>query len=604
MCKAAEKFLSMPWSSSQDAFLCIRQALESLARAKGWVSAPHLLRIVVSRADLDARLRELGFVGPAGRSGEGDWADIECSFCPADLSRVAREVRVVRRQEALLVELADEIVERPQLDDLIHDWLGHWISERFEKLGIRTIGRLHQFLSGGLVEWHRRVPGLKREDGRYITQWLYDHASLLGVRKATLPPLDRVDARQKAREKSANIAPIEAFLVPEELDGRNGENRGPLQRCDLPVSNDLEAIIYWLEGFRGMAAFVSYRHETERLLLWTILEKKKAFSSLTALDYDDYLNRFLSDIQPAELWIGVRVPRWSMLWKPFQGQVTSQSRMNARSVLFALLEYLCQHYYLHGNPIYAVSLRERGEPLPTDFDEFGRRGNVRLSDDGQVRGSRELSGAQWKAVLEFSDSLSIEVPANARLRFALRLALETGLSAPELAAASSSDLSVTRDGGKLFVRVGATGHRPLRLIPLSPGAQVAITEYLELRGYGRSPSGWPHGLPLIPAIADGALIMTKRHMSANVLRDMFRAFFDKAAVWFATDDPDFSAMLSEVTVKSMRNAFVTNCIAAGMATHEIAYCIGDRSIVFVSSRVQVDLYRAIQEWEAFLGDDF
>jgi hypothetical protein len=63
------------------------------------------------------------------------------------------------------------------------------------------------------------------------------------------------------------------------------------EKCLLMAGNDHEAIAAWLASKRRTtddkelsATQRSYRKEAERLLLWAILERKKALSSLSVED--------------------------------------------------------------------------------------------------------------------------------------------------------------------------------------------------------------------------------------------------------------------------------------------------------------------------------
>jgi hypothetical protein len=72
----------------------------------------------------------------------------------------------------------------------------------------------------------------------------------------------------------------------------------PLERCAIAARNDYDAIHTWLSTKASELTQASYRREAEQLLLWCVLQRKQALSSLTlddALAYRD----FLADPQPA-----------------------------------------------------------------------------------------------------------------------------------------------------------------------------------------------------------------------------------------------------------------------------------------------------------------
>jgi integrase len=495
------------------------------------------------------------------------------------LSRVAREIRIIRRQEVLLASLSAEIVEKPRIDDPICEWLDRVVATQLEKAGIVTIGALFAFLDGAPILWHKRIARLGRPWARYVTRWASEYVPTLAKTPIALPPLDRSNSPQSPRQKETDVVPLETFLVPEALNGSNGENRGWCQACHLPAANDMEAITQWLDLFEGRPAYKRYRIEVERVLLWAVLVKKKEFSSLTRADCDEYLNSFLSDVQPAERWIGPRAPRQSRDWRPFTGQPTDKARMNARAVLFTLGQYLSQHSYLRVNPFYTVSLREAGAPAPVDLDQFQwRRGTANLSEKNIRPRPRVLTEGQWNAVLAVADSMSSGVPANARLQFALRFSLLTGLSRAELAKAATSDLYLSRtDRSAMWLLVQGDSRKPVRCVQLDAVAQLALKDYFELRGHGRLVHEWPPGLPLVPEIAVGRFIAIDRALGAEGISAMFKKFLVDAARQIQQKDPELATMLESVSSKWMRESFAVNSVKAGMPVHEVAYRIGDRA---------------------------
>ncbi|OXC74347.1 Integrase [Caballeronia sordidicola] len=54
--------------------------------------------------------------------------------------------------------------------------------------------------------------------------------------------------------------------------------------CTLNASNDYEAVQAWLSLHEAEATRRAYRKEAERLMLWAIVERQRALSSLTTDD--------------------------------------------------------------------------------------------------------------------------------------------------------------------------------------------------------------------------------------------------------------------------------------------------------------------------------
>jgi hypothetical protein len=75
--------------------------------------------------------------------------------------------------------------------------------------------------------------------------------------------------------------------------------------CLLKASNDYEAVQSWLSLHESAATQRAYRKEAERLILWAIVERDCALSSLTTDDAIAYRS-FLRRPTPHERWIGPR----------------------------------------------------------------------------------------------------------------------------------------------------------------------------------------------------------------------------------------------------------------------------------------------------------
>ena len=93
--------------------------------------------------------------------------------------------------------------------------------------------------------------------------------------------------------------PLERLIVPIALDGRYGSNRASAEQVkQIAADNDLQAIETWLSEFHESPQTVRhYRKDAERLLLWALLEREKALSSLTREDCLAY-EAFLANPQP------------------------------------------------------------------------------------------------------------------------------------------------------------------------------------------------------------------------------------------------------------------------------------------------------------------
>ena len=161
----------------------------------------------------------------------------------------------------------------------------------------------------------------------------------------------------------------------------------------------------------------SYRKEAERLLLWSILERKKALSSLSVEDASAY-HGFLAG--PPSSWCGPRHhQRWSPMWRPLEGPLTPAALRQSLIILRSLFAFLMSQGYVVGNPFAAVTLPSNPQrPLGS---------------------SRTLSFAQW----DHLDALlrdHVDTEAGRRLRRGMRWLYATGLRLAEITSVKCEDL--------------------------------------------------------------------------------------------------------------------------------------------------------------------
>ncbi|MGJ7574372.1 phage integrase family protein [Variovorax sp. RB2P76] len=342
--------------------------------------------------------------------------------------RASRRARVVERQLEALRWLEGHTAQDPRAADGVSAWLNPAVAARLELGGLPTLAALVACINEAGARWWVRVPGVGERKAARILDWLRANEEPLGLRVGThaahrrrqVSPLDLATVVPAGTA----MVPYEKFVVPPELDGRTGRYRAPRDQCLLPVETDHEAIGAWLAAKRSQDAAGelsptqrSYRKEAERLLLWAVLERKTALSSLGAEDAAAY-RLFLGD--PPAAWCGPRHnQRWSPLWRPLEGPLAPTALRQAMAILRSLFAFLTRQNYVTGNPFAAM----------TD----------RLEAPRALGLHRTLSLAQW----EHLDSLlagHAATEAGRRLRRGMRWVYATGLRLAEITGATCGDL--------------------------------------------------------------------------------------------------------------------------------------------------------------------
>jgi len=354
-------------------------------------------------------------------------AFIEAYGPGTDFERNSRRARLIRRQLEALQWLERLVAQDPGPDDGVAAWFAPAIASRLEKAKLRTLAHLVARINGVGARWWTSVPGVGELKASRILDWLRLYEPSIGVRIGShvAVPRSQLQPAQLAKvvARATAIVPFEKFLLPAELDGSNGRFRAPLHQCLLEAKNDYEAIAAWLatkhdpNGTGKTATHRAYRKEAERLLLWAILEHGKPISSLTVEDVNAF-KWFLA--APPARWCGPRHhQRWSPLWRPLEGPLSSTALRQSIVILRSLFSFLVSQNYLLGNAFAGVALpREQARPLGS---------------------KRTLTFGQWDALEERLDEFSHE-PLGRRRARAIRWLYATGLRLAEMAGAHCGDL--------------------------------------------------------------------------------------------------------------------------------------------------------------------
>lgn len=328
---------------------------------------------------------------PDGFYGEAELLELYAAAFPIERGlrenkRRSRRQRLRERQAAALARLEATLAELPDPSHALGSWFEPALAKRLEAAGLNSLADLLALMERYRWRWYVQVPRIGPKTAARISTWLAANAqslrheiSVLALMPRRKIPADHTDlVRGVPREYDVDasdisatvVAPLEALRPPSELDGTAGTNRAPTSDNRLPVTSDLAAIRDWLAACASSKhTNRAYRREAERLVLWALIEKRKAFSSLTAQDAGEYLDPFPQDPQPAKCWVGERrVERFDLAWRPFDGPLSERSRETLRSILRALCAWLVDMRYLATNPFSAQQPIRPYEP----FDASGR----------------------------------------------------------------------------------------------------------------------------------------------------------------------------------------------------------------------------------------
>ncbi|WP_198390062.1 site-specific integrase, partial [Burkholderia ubonensis] len=258
---------------------------------------------------------------------------------------VARSASAAADSVARAIETLRNLPEpAPLITDAVEVWLPPRIAEALHAHGIRTLADLTVRIPRRR-RWWSAIAGLGVAGARRIEAFFAAHPALTERARALIVAVP-----------SGSIVPWEQLRVPHEVDGSRGQFRAPESACLLKASNDYEAVQSWLSLHESPATQRAYRKEAERLILWAIVERSCALSSLTTDDAIAYRS-FLRRPTPHERWIGPSRPRHHVEWRPFTGPLSARSAAYALNVLSALFRWLVEQRYVLANPFAGVKIK-------------------------------------------------------------------------------------------------------------------------------------------------------------------------------------------------------------------------------------------------------
>ncbi|MFM0069298.1 phage integrase family protein, partial [Paraburkholderia aspalathi] len=209
---------------------------------------------------------------------------------------------------------------QPQIADDIELWLRPRAVRVLRAHGISTLSDLTVRVPRRR-RWWSTIPGLGQTSARQIEMFFEAHPQLTDRARALI-----------VTASPGLVVPWERLRLPHEVDGSHGSFRAPRQACTLDASNDYQAVQAWLALHEAPTTQRAYRKEAERLILWAIVERGRALSSLTTEDAIAY-RAFLRRPTPRERWVGPPRPCTAPDWRPFAGNLSARSAAYALSVL-------------------------------------------------------------------------------------------------------------------------------------------------------------------------------------------------------------------------------------------------------------------------------
>jgi site-specific recombinase XerD len=380
-------------------------------------------------------------------------------------------------------------------------------------------------------------------------------------------------------ETLQTVVPWERLKVPEELNGMHGTFRGPPSSCTLSADNDYEAVQAWLALHESSATKRAYRKEAERLILWAVVERGHALSSLTTEDATAY-RAFLRNPTPRSRWVGPPQTRFSAQWRPFAAGLSPRSTAYALTVIGAMFRWLIEQRYVVANPFAGIKVRGGTRSSPMD--------EGRVFSEGEWAIIRAVAnGLEW--------SYGWKLASAQRLRFILDFAYATGLRSSEFVGSILGQIETDAQGDHWLKLVGK-GSKAGK-VALPPLARVALDQYLMQRGVPTTPAMWRRSTPLIADLKAGS---GQNRITSTRLWNVTKRFFAATADVIEADSPKTAEKLRRASPHWMRHTHATHALARGAELTTVRDNLRHASVSTTSVYLHTDqAKRARQMRDAF-----
>ena len=415
--------------------------------------------------------------------------------------------------------------------------------------------------------WWVAIRGLGLANARRIEAFFAEHPALLQQVSALV-----------LKDPHGPIVPWERLSVPEVVDGSLGMFRAPKATCILRANNDYEAIQAWLSLHESTSTRRAYRKEAERLMLWVIIERGIALSSMTTEDAVSHRS-FLRQPTPRMRWVGPARPRRTIEWRPFTGGLSPRSVAYAFSVLGSMFQWLIQQRYLLANPF--AGLKIKG-----------------ASRDLAMQAQRVFSEGEWALIQSIAHGLEWSYGwspmASQRLRFLIDFGYSAGLRANELVG-STLGMIKEDDHGDHWLHLVGKGEKAGK-VALPPMARAALERYLMQRGLPTTRFLWEPTTPLIGRHKEDG----PRSITSSRLWSITKRFFLQVADVIQVQSPATAEKLRRASPHWMRHTHATHALARGAELTTVRDNLRHASISTTSIYLHgEDVKRARQMDQAF-----
>jgi site-specific recombinase XerD len=273
--------------------------------------------------------------------------------------------------------LQDQLATRPIAGEPVENWIDRRIADQVRKKGVLTLADLVNWINLTGRRWYDHVSGVGRGRAQRLLVFLLQNEQSIGHRlsdRVRLPlaaeylldpepsPAFRATSTALIQPSPApqcdvvqcfGIVPLDSLAWPVSLLGADGMFRSQGANT-YHATNDREAINEWFSQLseKPQTTQDSYRRAVERLVLWAVVERGMALSSLGTGEFGAFRD-FLRN-PPAHWCSRFPVMRYSAEWRPLRGAMGEASVRQTMSAIATLFADLLSCGYLRANAVASV----------------------------------------------------------------------------------------------------------------------------------------------------------------------------------------------------------------------------------------------------------
>ncbi|TWO71509.1 tyrosine-type recombinase/integrase [Caenimonas sedimenti] len=544
------------------------------------------------------------------------------------------QLDVLRRLE-ILEWLAPRLAVPLRPDSPLTDWVEPSLAQQLRGHGLTTLGQLATWVNVQGSQFHRRVAGFGPRRARRLLLWLVEREQILGVTlrgplkelvgpvlplaiayvdAPALPLQARRDGDPAGPAASQQLVPslvpaplpplpprgprfalvpLEQLAWPDALAGHDGLLRAPganylLWADGRAAQDDREALRHFLEVYVGQRRSKhtqrSYRSALQRFVLWALVERGKALSSM--VDADFYAFRDFLLTPPAHWCSDSRVMKHSDEWRPLRGALSGDAvRLNLRIVQL-MYGWWHRRGYLRVNLAADLQLEAPDHAVESGSADAAAGEGAAEFDAGRSFAREDLQ-AMERAFQRLPESAG-----QRRLGAILSLFLESGVRRSEVQHLTLGGLAPLRDDANSLSAVQKLKvlgkRRKEREIPVLAGTMAALEAHHRDRrlliAAGKLPAHWgalerkdtpilsvlqaPQGKlrsrrGVSPASADRTPSFDGR-LDAKTLYGILKKFFAKVAEQIAAEGGGVAgqADFRQASTHWLRHTFALQYLAA------------------------------------------